>query len=91
MSYKTLIQKGRWFIQFKEDYSNVFSPSFFNWVEFTFVKFYVENNRLFGIFEVEACLLGLGFNIQFVHNKKRLYGKMEEYDKMLESEKFIKM
>lgn len=91
MGYKTLMKRGRWFVQFKQDYGNVFSPSFFNWVEFTFVKFYVENNKMFGTFEMEACLLGVGLNIQYVYNQKRLDGKMEEFDKMLSSEKFIKV
>jgi hypothetical protein len=58
-------------ITFREDWSNVLMPYNYKWVEFTWIKFYSELDKVFGNFELEFALLGLHFEFRITYNKKQ--------------------
>lgn len=68
---RVLYEGKRLIIQSKQDYSNLFKPSDYNWVEYTPVSLRFEVNKMFGQVELEVALLGFHLHLDFVYNKKR--------------------
>ena len=54
-----------------------------NWYDFNFIKLYVEDDRMFNNFSVEAWFLGFGFEVVWNYRKnskvKELAKKMKRW------------
>ena len=63
------------------EWHGVLFPKFFNWVDFHFVDIHIEFDRQHGIFELEIILLGFGFRLYWVYDKKKHKKAMKKYEK----------
>lgn len=55
-------------IEFSSDWINPFKWKIYNWVDFRFVKVYVEWEKMLGAVEAEVCLLGLGLRVRYTYD-----------------------
>lgn len=58
-------------IAISEEYSYIFKCKDYNWCSFTFIKVYMENDKLFGKIDFEFNLFGLGLEMRYIYNKKK--------------------
>lgn len=56
-------------IEFRQEWSQFFRPSEFNWLDFTFVSASVEWSRYVGSFEGAITLLGLRVRVTYSYNQ----------------------
>lgn len=55
-------------VGFYEQWSALFNPKLFSWVDFSLVHFYVEWAKYAGRFEIELGLLGLNLTVTYVYD-----------------------
>jgi hypothetical protein len=60
-------ERGRWLIEFREDYSQFFQPC--NWYTFRFVQFEIENDAAMGGLEATAAILGLSVRVSYTYDR----------------------
>lgn len=64
-----IVERGNWMFELTEEWSEWFSPrGFLNWVNFTLIQVYYEDERCMGTREVVLRLLGLGVRICYVYD-----------------------
>ena len=68
--------------EFHEDWSQFFHDC--NWRTFDFIKFQVEDDRMFGAVEVSVKLLGVGFRFRLIYMEtdeaKRIAAQIVGFD-----------
>lgn len=77
-----IIEKGKWLIQFWEEYSQFFDKC--NWYTFTFAKLEFENDSHMGAYEATIVLLGFGFRWRWEHTetefKREILRRVDEFE-----------
>lgn len=68
MSERGIFEFGNWMFDFSEEWSEWFSGRW-NWVNFTLIKIYYEDEICMGNRELELRLLGLGVRIVHLYNR----------------------
>ena len=84
---KVVYEGKRSMVQVGEDYSNLFSPTGFNWVEFTLINVRFEVNKMFGQLELDLALLGLHINFSYVYDVKVYKKEVKRLLKLADSPK----
>ena len=79
MRYTT--QNKLFSLDFKEDYSQFFNVKGYNWIDFDFLKLYIEADRVHGCFEIEVGLLGLGVRLYWTYHEPALKKALKKYNK----------
>ena len=79
---KTIDIKGL-SIDLINEWHGVFKPKYFNWVDFHLTDIHIEFDRVHGVFELEFILLGFGFRLYWIYNKKLNEQSMKKYEKIL--------
>lgn len=54
---------GNWYFEFIEDWLDLFADC--NWYDFNALQLYLENDKVFGNFEIKMALLGLQFRLTY--------------------------
>ena len=76
-------------IDLKEDYTQFFDPTRYNWIDFEFIKIHVEADRVHGMFEIQFALLGLGIRFYWTYNRKALKKAFDRYEEILAEDNFV--
>jgi len=80
------IELGKLSIDLNNDWEQIIGK--WNWVTFNFLKFYMEKENQFGMFEIEIYLLGFGIRFYWTWDKKRMNKKLKEYKKIIDKGDF---
>lgn len=64
-----IFEFGNWMLDFSEEWSEWFSGRW-NWVNFTLIKIYYEDEICMGQRELELRLLGVGVRIVHLYNRE---------------------
>jgi hypothetical protein len=81
------IELKRLSIDLNNDWKQVIGK--YNWLEFNFLKLYVEKENIHGMAEVEIYVLGFGVRFYWTWNKEMLKKKAKEYNEMIEKDEWV--
>jgi len=83
------IELGKLNIDLNNDWEQIVGK--WNWISFNLLKFYVEKENQFGMFEIEVYLLGFGIRFYCTWNKERLNKKVKEYKNIIDNGEFKRL
>jgi len=69
-------------VDFINEWEQFFGKDTYNWKEIHLCMARLEDNKMFGEFEIELYILGFGFRIAWIYNSKVFNKKMSKYKKM---------
>lgn len=73
-----MIERGNWFIEFIEEWSQIFGGH--NWYTCTLCRIEFENDTIMGGYEATAMLLGVGLRWRWNHTQTET---MKEIDRQI--------
>lgn len=78
----------RFSIDLTSDWSAIFRPKYFNWIDFNLIGLRVEKEKIHGSAEIEIHLLGFGVRVYWTWDKEMLEARIKEYEKRLKRAKW---
>jgi len=79
MSARPYFGRKKWFIEFIEEWSQLFGGQ--NWYTCTFLRLELENDKIMGGYEATFIILGVGLRWRWNHTQTEL---MDEIDRAMD-------
>jgi len=89
MRYTKQLRDGT-IIEVVNEYEQFFGKDRYNWIEYHPFMIRFEKNIMMGELEIEIYILGIGFRVATIYNRKAYDKKMRQFKKMIKEGNFVK-